>query len=156
MDGLHDIVLIAIIGAIILVQIYVFVNNYRKIQDYKKTIEKTQDFKIVEVAVPEEWIKEVEVDDILRNPEAFQNSSSEFSSKMTEAPETEAPEEEPQLITKPEYVDEIPEEEIDFHEEEELLDEEEEFHEELEFPDTSNDEAYDDDFEYEEYKNNKR
>lgn len=34
MDGLHDIVLIAIIGAIIVVQIYVFVNNYRKIQDY--------------------------------------------------------------------------------------------------------------------------
>ncbi len=138
MDGLHDIVLIAIIGAIILVQIYVFVNNYRKIQDYKKTIEKTQDFKIVEVAVPDEWIKEVEVDDILRNPEAFQNSSSEFSSKMTEAPE-----EDPVLDANTDYV-------------EENLEDEEEFPEELEFPDTSNEEAYDDDFEYEEYKNNKR
>ena len=138
MDGLHDIVLIAIIGAIIVVQIYVFVNNYRKIQDYKKTIEKTQDFKIVEVAVPDEWIKEVEVDDILRNPEAFQSSSSEFSSKISEAPE-----EDPVLVDNTDYV-------------EENLEDEEEFPEELEFPDTSNEEAYHDNFEYEEYKNNKR
>ena len=138
MDGLHDIVLIAIIGAIIVVQIYVFVNNYRKIQDYKKTIEKTQDFKIVEVAVPDEWINEVDVDDILRNPEAFQSSSSEFSSKISEAPE-----EDPVLVDNTDYV-------------EENLEDEEEFPEELEFPDTSNEEAYHDNFEYEEYKNNKR
>jgi|TARA_Y100000588_G_C14117618_1_gene865901 hypothetical protein len=140
MDALHDIVLILIIGAIILVQVFVFMGNYRKIQGYKKTIEKTRDFKIVEVEVPEEWIKEVEVNDILRNPEAFQSSSSEFSSKMTEAPENDLDEE-------------------SAWEEDSTL-ETEEFSEEIEFPDASevegDDEAYEDDFEYEEYKNNKR
>lgn len=152
MDGLHDIILIIIIGVIILIQVYVFVGNYRKIQDYKKTIEKTSDFKIVEVLIPEEWVKEVEVDDVLRNPEAFQKSSSEFSSKMTLAPEEES-----QLIPDSEYVDTSQEEGMGFHEEERPLDEEEEFPEELEFPDASEEETYDDDdFEYEEYKNNKR
>lgn len=152
MDGLHDIILIAIIGAIILVQVFVFFGNYRKIQDYKKTIEKANDFKIVEVAVPEELIKEVEVDDILRNPEAFQGISTEFSSKMTEAPEENIePYENHQA----------------YEEQEKLLETQEEFPEELEFPDASDlddedeenfieDEEDFDDFEYEEYKNNKR
>lgn len=138
MEGIHDIILIAIIGAIILVQVYVFIGNYRKIQDYKKTIEEKQNFEIVEVSVPEEWIKEVEVDDILRNPEAFQGISSEFSSKMTE----------------------VTEENIKvYNEEDQNYETEEGFPEELEFSDASeveeDDEVLDEDFEYEEYRNNK-
>lgn len=71
-QGIHDIVLMVIIAVIILLQVYVFWGNYRKIKDYKKTIEKAKDFKIVEVSVPEDLIKEIEVDEILDNPEAFQ------------------------------------------------------------------------------------
>ncbi len=129
-ENSHDIILMIIIGVIIIAQFYVFIGNYRKIQDYKKTIEKTKDFKIVEVAVPEEWIKEIEVDEILRNPEGFQNISSEFTSKMTEAPENDlAPN-------------------VTLNDPDQNFDGDEEFPEELEFPNTSkiegNDEAYND------------
>jgi cell division protein YceG involved in septum cleavage len=82
MEESHDIILIIIIGAIILLQFYVFFGNYRKIQDYKKTIKKTKNFEIVEVSVPEEWIKDIEVDDILKDTEAFQKISSDFSSHI--------------------------------------------------------------------------
>lgn len=138
----HDTVLILIIGVIIIVQFYIFYINYRKIQDYKKTIEKTKGFKIVEVAVPEELIKEIEVDEILRNPEAFQNISSEFTSKVKEDPK------------------DVLDPNDNFNDPDQNLDNEEEFSEELKFPDASEleegNEAYDDDFEYEEYKNNKK
>jgi len=82
MEESHDIILIIIIGAIILLQFYVFFGNYRKIQDYKKTIKKTKNFEIVEVSVPEEWIKDIEVDDILKDTEAFRKISSDFSSHI--------------------------------------------------------------------------
>lgn len=138
----HDTVLILIIGVIIIVQFYIFYINYRKIQDYKKTIEKTKGFKIVEVAVPEELIKEIEVDEILRNPDAFQNISSEFTSKVKEDPK------------------DVLDPNDNFNDPDQNLDNEEEFSEELKFPDASEleegNEAYDDDFEYEEYKNNKK
>lgn len=138
-ENSHDIILMIIIGAIIIVQCYVFWGNYRKIQDYKRTIEKTKNFKIVEVAVPEELIKEIEVDEILRNPEAFQNNSSEFSSTMVEEDELA-----PKITLNGSYQD---------------FDSEEEFSEELEFPDASgveDNENFDNDLEYEEYKNNKK
>ena len=89
MENSHDIILLIIIGAIILFQGYVFWGNRRKIRDYKKTIQSIKDFSVVEVSVPEEWIKSIDVEEILKNPEAFQNVSSEFSSKMTEAPEND-------------------------------------------------------------------
>jgi cell division protein YceG involved in septum cleavage len=82
MEISHDLILIIIIGIIILLQIFIFFGNYKKIKDYKKTIQKTKDFEIVEVSVPEEWIKNLEVDDILKDPAAFQNSSSEFHKKI--------------------------------------------------------------------------
>jgi hypothetical protein len=82
MEKFHDIILIIIIGGIILLQFYVFFGNYRKIQDYKKTIKKTKNFEIVEVSVPEEWLKDIEVDDILKDTEAFQKISSDFSSRI--------------------------------------------------------------------------
>jgi len=86
---------------------------------------------VVEVSVPEERIKSIDVDEILKNPDAFQNNSSEFSSKMTEAPEG--------------YRDS----DSSFISEEQTQDEEEEFPGELEFP-----EDYDD-LEYEENSNRK-
>lgn len=36
----------------------------------------------IEVSVPEEWIKDIEVDDILKDTEAFQKISSDFSSHI--------------------------------------------------------------------------
>ncbi|RRO12344.1 hypothetical protein [Flavobacteriaceae bacterium 14752] len=90
MENLHDFILIAIIGVIIVIQILVFLGNYRKIQDYKRTIQKANDFKIVEVSVPEEWIKNIEVEDILKNPEEFGKVSNEFSFKNKQEFDTES------------------------------------------------------------------
>ncbi|MGY5846614.1 hypothetical protein ACW6QP_04280 [Salegentibacter sp. HM20] len=135
MEGLHDIILIIIIGAIILFQLIVFRNNYRKIQDYKKTIEKARNFKIVEVAVPEDMVKEIEVDEILRNPEAFQNDFSKVSSSIIGAAEVDS------LL-------ESESEEIGYAGAD---------LEEFEISDAAEDEEeYESDFEYEEPKNNKR
>ncbi len=131
MENSHDTILIIIIGAIIFLQIYVFWRNYQKIQDYKKTIQNVKDFKIVEVSVPEEIVKSIEVDKILGNPEAFQNVSSEFSSKMTEFPDSDL--ESDSLLN---------DQDKSFHEEEE-------FSEELLFP-----EDYDG-LKYEKHRNKK-
>lgn len=78
MKNSHDIILIIIIGAIIIAQFYVFWGNYLKIRNYKKTIQNVKSFKIVEVSVPEEWIKDIEVDEILRDPAAFRKLAEEF------------------------------------------------------------------------------
>ncbi|GGG23124.1 hypothetical protein [Christiangramia forsetii] len=58
-----------------------------KIKKYKQTIEDVKDFEIVEVSVPEEWIKEIDVKEILQNPEKFQELSTNFSSSMEEIDE---------------------------------------------------------------------
>ncbi|AVR47064.1 hypothetical protein C7S20_18425 [Christiangramia fulva] len=58
-----------------------------KIKNYNRTIENVKDFEIVEVSVPEEWIKEIKVEDILQNPEKFQELSANFSSTMQETSE---------------------------------------------------------------------
>ena len=115
-QGIHDVVLMIIIALIILLQFYVFWGNYRKIQDYKKTIEKAKDFKIVEVSVPEDLIKEIEVDEILDDPEAFQQSAarhlveqneveieSENSRNKIYSEEIDFPDEEFDFDYKPEY-----------------------------------------------------
>lgn len=90
MENSHDFILIGIIAVIILVQVLVFIGNFRKIKDYKRTIKKANDFKIVEVTVPEEWIKNINVEDILKNPEEFGKVSSEFSFKNKEEFDTES------------------------------------------------------------------
>lgn len=74
----HDYIIIAIILGIILLQFIVFASNMRKISNYKKTIQKAQDFEIVEVEVPEDWIKELEVIEILNDPDGFRKSSSKY------------------------------------------------------------------------------
>lgn len=74
----HDYIIIAIILGIILLQFIVFANNMRKISNYKKTIQKAQNFEIVEVEVPEDWIKEIEVKEILSDPDSFRKSSSKY------------------------------------------------------------------------------
>lgn len=90
MENSHDFILIGIIAVIILVQVLVFIGNFRKIKDYKRTIKKANDFKIVEVTVPEEWIKNINVEDILKNPEEFGKVSSEFTLKNKEEFEEES------------------------------------------------------------------
>lgn len=75
----HDYIIIAIIAGIIILQLWVFVVNIRKIGDYKKTIRQAKNFEIIEVEVPEEWIKEIEVKEILGNPEAFRELSANFN-----------------------------------------------------------------------------
>ncbi|WP_282017687.1 hypothetical protein [Salegentibacter mishustinae] len=50
-----------------------------KIKKYKQTIEDVKDFEIVEVSVPEEWIKEIDVEELLQNPDKFQELASNFS-----------------------------------------------------------------------------
>ena len=75
----HDYIIIAIIAGIIILQVYVFAVNIGKIKDYKKTIRQAKNFEIIEVEVPEEWIKEIEVKEILGNPEAFRESSANFT-----------------------------------------------------------------------------
>ncbi|MCH8535201.1 MAG: hypothetical protein LAT51_09050 [Flavobacteriaceae bacterium] len=89
MENSHDIILIIVIGAIILLQIYVFINNYIKIRNYKNTIKMAKEFEIVEVTVPDEWIKDLEVEDILKDPVGFQNSSSEFHEKIKSSSSSE-------------------------------------------------------------------
>lgn len=84
MDNSHDIILIIVIGAIILLQVYVFWGNYRKIQNYKKTIQDVKNFEIVEVSVPEEWITKLEIDEILKDPAAFQKLSANYSPNGTD------------------------------------------------------------------------
>lgn len=132
MENLHDFILIAIIAVIIVIQVLVFLGNYRKIQDYKRTIQKANDFKIVEVSVPEEWIKNIEVEDILKNPEEFGKVSSEFSFKNKKEFDTES-----SLNNKKEN----------------LVDDDEV--EDIEYLD-SIDEDYDEDPEYDSKENNKR
>lgn len=136
MENLHDFILIAIIGVIIVIQILVFLGNYRKIHDYKRTIQKANDFKIVEVSVPEEWIKNIEVEDILKSPEEFGKVSSEFSFKNKQEFDTES-----SLNSKEEtLVDSDELEDIEYSEDIEL----------------SIDEDYDEDPEYDNKENNKR
>jgi len=83
----HDYIIITIIAGIIILQVWVFVVNIRKIGDYKKTIKQAKNFEIIEVEVPEDWIKEIEVKEILSNPEAFR----ELSASYTKQGNDEAP-----------------------------------------------------------------
>ncbi|NJY62536.1 hypothetical protein HC174_07155 [Salinimicrobium sp. CDJ15-81-2] len=123
MENSHDIILIIVIGAIILLQVYVFWGNYRKIQDYKKTIQDVKNFEIVEVSVPEEWISKLEIDEILQDPAAFQKLAADYSPNGIDAStgrknsvqenyndEIEFPEDEDQdddkLPEEPEYIEE--------------------------------------------------
>ena len=85
MESYHNVVIILIIAAIIILQFYVFLNNYKKIKDYKKTIEKIDHFEVVEVEVPEEWIKNIEVDDILKDRESFEKLSSTYDQENEES-----------------------------------------------------------------------
>ena len=84
MESYHNVIIILIIAAIIILQFFVFLNNYKKIKDYKKTIEKIDYFEVVEVEVPEEWIKNIEVDDILNDRESFEKLSSSYNSEEIE------------------------------------------------------------------------
>jgi hypothetical protein len=58
-----------------------------KIKRYKKTIKGIENFEIVEVSVPEDWIKEIDVEEILQNPEEFQKLSTGFSSTTVDTDE---------------------------------------------------------------------
>jgi DNA-directed RNA polymerase subunit delta len=84
---MHDYIIILIIALIIGLQIYIFAGNISKINRYKNTIEDVKDFEIVEVSVPEEWIKEIEVKEILQNPEKFQELATGFSSTIVDSDE---------------------------------------------------------------------
>ncbi|CAL67566.1 hypothetical protein [Christiangramia forsetii] len=84
---MHDYIIILIIAVIIGIQVLIFWKNMSKIKKYKQTIEDVKDFEIVEVSVPEEWIKEIDVKEILQNPEKFQELSTNFSSSMEEIDE---------------------------------------------------------------------
>lgn len=84
---MHDYIIILIIAVIIGIQILIFWKNMSKIKKYKQTIEDVKDFEIVEVSVPEEWIKEIGVEEILQNPEKFQELSTNFSSTTEETDE---------------------------------------------------------------------
>ena len=84
---MHDYIIILIIAVIIGIQVLIFWKNMSKIKKYKQTIEDVKDFEIVEVSVPEEWIKEIDVEEILQNPEKFQELSTNFSSSMEEIDE---------------------------------------------------------------------
>ncbi len=76
---MHDYIIILIILLIIGIQILIFGKNMSKIKKYKQTIEDVKDFEIVEVSVPEEWIKEIDVEELLQNPDKFQELASNFS-----------------------------------------------------------------------------
>ena len=84
---MHDYIIILIIAVIIGIQIFIFVRNMSKIRNYKKTIEDVKDFDIVEVSVPEEWIKDIDVEELLQNPDKFQELSTNFSSTIEETDE---------------------------------------------------------------------
>lgn len=83
----HDYIIILIIAGIIVFQILIFANNMAKIKRYKKTIKGIENFEIVEVSVPEDWIKEIDVEEILQNPEEFQKLSTGFSSTTVDTDE---------------------------------------------------------------------
>lgn len=76
---MHDYIIILIILLIIGIQILIFGKNMSKIKKYKQTIEDVKDFEIVEVSVPEKWIKEIDVEELLQNPDKFQELASNFS-----------------------------------------------------------------------------
>lgn len=86
----HDYLIIAIITGIIFLQVYIFAGNLRKIRNYKKTIQKANNFEIVEVAVPEDWIKNIEVEEILRDPDAFQQISNNYKYSNSDGESAEA------------------------------------------------------------------
>lgn len=80
----HDYIIIAIIAGIIILQVWVFAVNVRKIGDYKKTIKQAKNFEIIDVEVPEEWIKDIELKEILGNPEAFRELSANFNNPVSD------------------------------------------------------------------------
>ena len=60
-------------------------NNYKRIKNYKNAISKIDHFEVVEVEVPEEWIKNIEVDDILKDRESFEKLSSNYDLENEES-----------------------------------------------------------------------
>ena len=110
---MHDYIIILIIAIIIGIQIFIFSKNISKIKEYKKTIEDVKDFDIVEVSVPEEWIKDIDVKELLQNPDKFQELSTNFSSTMEET------DEDPEVFFEDE--DQIDSKFNDYESEEELL-----------------------------------
>jgi len=78
---LHDYIITGIIVGIIIFQVIVFLGNIKKIANYKRTIEQAKNFEIIEVQIPEDRIKNIEVKEILSNPAAFRDSSINFNTE---------------------------------------------------------------------------
>jgi DNA-directed RNA polymerase subunit delta len=79
---LHDYIITGIIVGIIIFQLIAFSGNIKKISNYKKTIEQAKNFEIIEVEVPEDWIRDIEVHEILNDPDGFSESSAKYSNKV--------------------------------------------------------------------------
>lgn len=75
---LHDYIITGIIVGVIIFQVIAFWGNIKKIGNYKKTIEQAKNFEIIEVEVPEDWIRDIEVKEILRDPAAFRELSAKY------------------------------------------------------------------------------
>lgn len=78
---LHDYIITGIIVGVIIFQVIAFLGNIKKIANYKKTIEQSKNFEIIEVEVPEDWIKDIEVKEILNDPDGFRESSAKYLNK---------------------------------------------------------------------------
>lgn len=78
----HDYTLVAIIALIIVIQVIVFVKNISKINNYKKTLGNVKSYRIVNVNVQEDRIKDISIDEVFRNriEEKYANSNIEVTS----------------------------------------------------------------------------
>jgi hypothetical protein len=63
----HDATLIIIISIIIAIQVIVFVKNISKINSYKKTIGNVKNFTIVNVNIHEDQVKDISIEEVLKN-----------------------------------------------------------------------------------------
>ncbi|ADV48152.1 hypothetical protein Celal_0822 [Cellulophaga algicola DSM 14237] len=74
----HDDILVPLIVIIILAQIIVFTVNLKKIWQYKKAIENSKKFKLIDVSIPEKDISRISVDEAISNYSTNNDASFSF------------------------------------------------------------------------------
>lgn len=81
----HDIIIMAVIAAIVLIQIAVFGNAMKKIRLFKRAIPSATSFQMVKMRIPENEITSLSVEELLTYDE---NNTVEVTEIITEEDET--------------------------------------------------------------------
>jgi hypothetical protein len=81
---MHETIIIFIVLIIVVAQFAVGFTAWKKIDAYKKIIPEAVHFETVKVFIPESQVKNIDIDHVLRNPDAFQHSEDEPEPFMSE------------------------------------------------------------------------